>query len=87
MKANKKKLKRQEIKLQKQDEIKKAQEEADRQLRLKLLSKECNDKRIPIHLFTNVDDYIDDRLPISRERQIEIIRSQEGLLNKMKILN
>lgn len=87
MKSNKKKLKRLEIKCKKQEEVKKAQEEADRQLRIKILSKQCDDKRIPIHLFTDVDDYIDDRLPISRERQIEIIRNQEGLLNKMKILN
>lgn len=85
-KQNKKKAKRLELKNKKHDEAIKAQQESDRQQRIKILSKQCDDQRVPIHIFTSVDDYIDERLPISRERQIEMIKSKL-LLNNLKVIS
>jgi hypothetical protein len=68
-------LKRQKEKEQKQQEQLKQIEYKDHLHKLKELCDEDTSQRMPIHIFTTDDDFIDQRMPISREKQMEIYKN------------
>jgi len=72
-KSDRKKLKRLKEREVKQQENIQAVQQYDRTIQLKELAKQDDSQRMPIHFFRTRDDYVDERLPLSRDRQLEIL--------------
>ena len=80
-----KKLKREQEKTKNELERRKEANYKEHLIKMKELTKTDDTGRMPIHIFASHDDFVDDRMPISYSRQIEIAKSNQ-LLPKFKSL-
>lgn len=74
-KQAKKKQKRNEIKIKRQEEVMEMVEDKRHEIIIKELVKKDDTTRMPINFFASREEYIDDRMPLGRDKQLEIISS------------
>lgn len=85
MSKKSKQIKRQKEKEQKQQDYQKQLEYKEHLNKMRELCDIDETGRMPIHIFTTEDDFVDDRMPLSRDKQMEIYKNNH-IMQKMKSL-
>ena len=74
-----KKAKREQLKQLKEEQRQKELEYKAHLIKMKELSHQDETGRMPLHIFSTHDDFVDDRLPLIPAKQLELARSVQDL--------